>query len=270
MSWKKRVGLGAALVGVGMVAALYGVSQWETGQQWLGLEARDAPATAPQALAAMPVDPAPDTTDAAPPSADPAPVQDDLEAQAVENRIAALEQAMLRAEGAAGRADGLLLAFAARRAIERGLPLGYLEPLLVDRFGRDHEAAVGTVIAGARTPVPIETLVADYGGLGTVLRGPGPDAGLGTRLKRTLASLVMVYPASEPNPRPRARYERALVDLKLGNVETALAETMRLPGAGDPAAQAWIAKARRYVAIQRALDSVESAALLSREQITTN
>ena len=39
------------------------------------------------------------------------------------------------AAGSAGRADAMLVAFAARRAIDRGVALGYLEPLLVQRFG---------------------------------------------------------------------------------------------------------------------------------------
>jgi len=44
-------------------------------------------------------------------------------------------------------------------------------------------------------------------------------------------------------------------------VDAAIAETMRLPGAGR--ANSWVTKARRYVTVQRALDEVESAALLA-------
>ena len=40
----------------------------------------------------------------------------------------------------------------------------------------------------------------------------------------------------------------------------ALAETMRMPGAKS--AGDWVGQARRYVATQRALDEIESAALL--------
>ena len=46
-----------------------------------------------------------------------------------------------------GRADALVVAFAARRALDRGVALGYLEPLLVDRFGSQHQQAVGTIMA---------------------------------------------------------------------------------------------------------------------------
>ncbi|MCJ7421216.1 hypothetical protein [Sphingomicrobium astaxanthinifaciens] len=270
MSWKKRVALGAALIAIGMLAALYGVARWEGGQRMLGLAPPAGEERVAQGLATLP-----DTSPAPRPPQDAAaaPARRDegaASAAATEERLAALERAMIRAEGAAGRADGLLLAFAARRAIERGLPLGYLEPLLVDRFGTRHEAAVGTVIAGAREPILLDDLVAGYERLGTVLRGPGPDASAMARVRRALGSLVMVYSANEPNPRPRARYERALVDLRLGNVEGALAEAMRLPGAQDEAARAWIERARRYVAVQRALDRIETAALLNRDNLATN
>jgi len=42
------------------------------------------------------------------------------------------------AAGSAGRADALVIAFAARRAVDRGVALGYLENLLVQRFGQQH------------------------------------------------------------------------------------------------------------------------------------
>ena len=60
---------------------------------------------------------------------------------------------------------------------------------------------------------------------------------------------------------PDARYSRALQRLSSGDVDRALTETMRLPGAGN--AGGWIAKARRYILAHRALDEVESAALFT-------
>ena len=67
--------------------------------------------------------------------------------------------------------------------------------------------------------------------------------------------------ASAPSGKPQARYERALAQLHNGRVDAALAETMRLPGAAR--ASDWIADARRYILAHRALDEVESAALLA-------
>ena len=56
--------------------------------------------------------------------------------------------------------------------------------------------------------------------------------------------------------------QRLLSQLQDGEVDAALAETMRLPGA--PYAQPWIRQARQYVAVHRALDEIESGALLAR------
>ena len=68
--------------------------------------------------------------------------------------------------------------------------------------------------------------------------------------------------ADRPSTNPDARYDRALQRLASGDVDQALAETMRLPGAAR--AGDWVAKARRYIAAHRALDEIESAALLPR------
>ena len=62
-------------------------------------------------------------------------------------------------QGSAGRADALVIAFAARRAVERGVALGYLEPLLVERFGADHQRAVATIVTASRSPVTQAQLI---------------------------------------------------------------------------------------------------------------
>jgi hypothetical protein len=72
---------------------------------------------------------------------------------------------------------------------------------------------------------------------------------------------VQVHRADQPSPTADARYNRALQRLNSGEVDQALAETMRLPGAAN--AGAWVASARRYIAAHRALDEIESGALLT-------
>jgi predicted Zn-dependent protease len=81
-------------------------------------------------------------------------------------------------------------------------------------------------------------------------------------VKREFGSLIEVHRAERPAANPEARYNRALQQLSVGDVDQALAETMRLPGAAR--ASDWTDKARRYVAAQRALDEIETAALLTR------
>jgi len=153
-----------------------------------------------------------------------------------------------------------LVAFAARRAIGRGVALGYLENLLVDRFGAQHRAAVATIITTSRVPVRLDDLISEYDGLGQDLRRGGPEDSWLTNFRRELGSLIEVHSVERPAANPQARYERAAQRLASGDVDQALAETMRLPGASR--AGDWITKARRYIAAHRALDEIESAALL--------
>jgi hypothetical protein len=141
------------------------------------------------------------------------------------------------------------------------VPLGYLETLLVDRFGNRHPRAVATIITSARAPVRLDELIGDYEKLGPQLRGGGPRDSVWSSFQRELGSLVDIRHAGVPSPKPDARYRRALSRLEAGNVDAGLAETMRLPGAAR--AEAWVAKARRYIAAHRALDEIESSALLA-------
>ena len=178
----------------------------------------------------------------------------------LEGRIARMENSARLTAGSAGRADALLIAFAARRAIDRGVALGYLEPLLLDRFGESHRRAVASVVTGARSPVRLGQLEAEFDALRPTLQGPGQEEGLWDGLKRELGSLISIRRADRPSQRPSATYDRARTRLAAGQVDLALAEAMRLPGIGR--AQPWVDKARNYVAVQRALDEIESAALL--------
>lgn len=178
----------------------------------------------------------------------------------LEARLARVENATQSAVGSAGRADALLVAFASRRAIDRGVPLGYLEGLLVDRFGAAYPRAVATIVTASRNPVTLDQLQADYEALAPALKSRGPEEGLLQGLKRELGSLVTIRRSDTPSPRPNATYDRARAGLASGAVDRALVETMRLPGVRR--AESWVARARTYVAAHRALDEIESAALL--------
>jgi hypothetical protein len=185
--------------------------------------------------------------------------------EALEARLARVENATQRAEGSAGRADALVVAFAARRAIDRGVALGYLENLLVDRFGSQHPRAVATIVTASRTPVTLNQLNAEYEALAPKLRAGGPGESWWTGFQRELGSMIEIRRADQPSTKPHARYDRARTRLAAGDVDAALAETMRMPGATS--ADPWVAKARRYVAAHRALDEVESSALLVGPQV---
>lgn len=254
MGWGARLVVALILVLVGAASAVWALGHYQPAARFLGI----APA-APNTVVRQPGS---GSTQAA---AQPAPLQppaqaDNARIAALESRLSQVENATERAEGSAGRADALVIAFAARRAIDRGVALGYLENLLAARFGAQHQAAVATVITASHQPVRLNDLIAEYEAIGPDLRRGGLEDSWWTNFKREMGSLVEVHRASKPAVNAEARYNRALQRLSSGDVDQALAETMRLPGASRAAD--WTAKARRYVAAHRALDEIESAALL--------
>jgi hypothetical protein len=249
LSWSARLLIGLVLLILGAAAAVWGLAHYQPAARYLGI-VPPPPVLAPRPVVVNP-QPAP-----APAAQADSPRIADFQA-----RLERVENATQRAEGFAGRADALVVAFAARRAIDRGVALGFLEPLLVDRFGADHQRAVATVVTASHQPVRLNDLISEYEALGPVLRGGGPKDSWWANFRREIGSLVAVHRADRPAINPDARYSRALQRLSAGEVDQALAETMRLPGAAQAAG--WTAKARRYVAAHRALDEIESAALLS-------
>jgi hypothetical protein len=253
MGWGARLLIALLLILAGAAAAVWSLAHYQPAARFLGI----TPAQQPVTLTPKPI-----VTSAAPPTSqsESAQAADNARIAALEQRLADVENATEKAQGSAGRADALVVAFAARRAIDRGVALGYLENLLVDRFGPQHQAAVATIVTASHQPVRLDDLVTQYEGLGTELRRGGPQDSWWTNFKRELGSLVEVHRTDRPAVSSEARFNRALQHLSSGDVDQALAETMRLPGAAR--AGDWTAKARRYIAAHRALDEIESAALL--------
>lgn len=184
----------------------------------------------------------------------------------LEQRLAAAEQRLarldLQAEAAAGnaaRAEGLLISFATRRSIERGAELGYLADQLRLRFGDALPNAVRTLVQMSRDPVTIDQLLARLEGLEPALRASPEEPSL-QRLRRELSNLFVVRRQTAPSPQPQRRIERARMFLETGRYEAAIEEVQNMPGA--EAADQWVADVRRYAAAQRALDLIETAAVL--------
>ena len=247
-SWTARLAWALLLLFVGAALATWGLSRWDAGARFLGITP-PPPAVAPLRVTAIAPAAVPVAADA-------------NRIAALEARLILLERQTQSVQGSAGRADALVIAFAARRAIERGVALGYLEPLLVERFGGSHRAAVATVVTASRNPVTQAELIAEHDKLGPLLRGTGPDEGWWAGARRELGTLISIRRNDSPSPRPAARFDRARASLASGEIDAALAETMRLPGAARPEAQGWIMRARRLIAAKRALDELESAALI--------
>lgn len=178
----------------------------------------------------------------------------------LEQRVGLLDRQSRAALGNADRAEGLLVAFAARRALDRGVPLGYIEGLLSQRFGETQRQAVATIITASRQPVTLQELQLDLQEVGPELAGAGPNQNWWTAFKSELGGLVTLRKAGTPSSMPEERFRRATQRLEAGQVEVALAEVLRMPG--RQSARQWVEDARRYVAARRALDTIETAALL--------
>ena len=188
------------------------------------------------------------------------------QSNAVDTRISDLEGRMaridLRAAAAAEnatRAEGLLIAFAARRALDRGVALGYIEGELRGRFGATQPRAVAAIIAGAQQPVTIEGLHQGLTAIAPDLVGGGANESWWASTRRTLGSLIVVRKQGTESPAADDRVQRAQLRLEGGQVESALAEIARLPAREK--ATDWMTKARRYIEAHRALDIIEAAAL---------
>lgn len=183
------------------------------------------------------------------------------ELEALEARAGTIERDSERASTYATRSQGLMIAFAARRAIDRGLNLGFLEGQLRTRFAALQPAAVATIIQAAREPVTLEDLRAGLDGVTPELLTGAASNGWWQSLRDELGHLIVLRKAGTPSPLPVDRVARARRLLEAGQVEAALAEVSRTPGVAQ--ADRWTSAARRYVDVRRALDTIESAAILA-------
>ncbi|HEX4695295.1 hypothetical protein [Sphingomonas sp.] len=250
-------GIALATFLIGLLIAAWAINRFR---------AAPTPAQPQPALVAEPV---PTKVIVTPPaSTDPASLsarQEMLSAQLaqLETRTAAVTGTAANAYGNASRAEALLVAFAARRVIDRGVDLGYLEQQLRDRFGTVQPVAVATIVQAAHRPVTIEDLRLGLDQIGPQLAlGPSDSSGWGGAFWRMLGSLVVVHPKNTPSPVPGERLARVRRMLAQSQVEAAVEEVSRMPGASQ--ANAWIDGARRYVAVRKALDTLEAVALEGR------
>lgn len=246
----------------GIAAMGWLLVNWDAAASFLGIRPEPAPVTQRSAPIRK-VEPAPAKTGTAP-ATEPERLLIDPEITRrvgrLEQRIATIDTQSRQAVGNADRAEGLLVAFAARRALDRGVGLGYIEGLLRQRFGDSQRQAVATIITASRQPVTLEELQEELQEVGEELTGGGPDQNWWSALKAELSGLVTIRKGGTPSTLPAERLRRATRRLESGQVDVALAEVLRMPGHEN--AQEWIAAARRYVAARRALDTIETAALL--------
>ncbi|WP_062112815.1 MULTISPECIES: MICOS complex subunit MIC60 [Sphingobium] len=193
-------------------------------------------------------------------------------AKMLDDRVVQLEQRLNRitveaqaASGNAARAESLLVAFAARRALDSGAPLGYVEGQLRLRFGQAQPRAVATIINAAREPVTLADLRGGLANIADQLTTPGPQTSWWEAFEHEARELLTIRRASTPSPRPQLAMDRALRYIDGGRVSAALTEVEQMPGRA--AADRWMQYARRYLEARRALDLIETAAILEPRQL---
>lgn len=177
---------------------------------------------------------------------------------ALDMRLRDLDGSARNAASHATQAERLMIAFAVRRAIERGLPLGTLEGPLRGRFGEGHDDAVATLIGASAQPVTLEDLRMALDLIAPVLMGSASDS-MWARGKRLVSDLIVLRRAGSLSSRPADQLARVRRALDEGNVDGALAEVAKMPGVAD--AQSWTSAAKRYIATRNALREIEAAAL---------
>jgi hypothetical protein len=274
----QRSGRAGAIIGVGVSAFLLGAAV--VGLLWWGgvgpadlvQVKRDQPA--PLVTTPAPT-PSAATSEAAASQAA-AQVQQVVQQQGgLDSRVAAMEQRLTKldlqlqaASGNASRTEALLVAFAARRAVERGAPLGYLSDQLQLRFGEAHPDSVRTIVDFSRKPVTLDELVARLQNMGpTLVKAPKSEGAI-SWLGRELSNLFVIRRETTPSPEPQKRMERARLFLESGRIRPAIAEVRQMPNA--PEAADWIADAQRYAAARDALDMLETTAILEPRDLRTS
>lgn len=246
---------------LGLAAAGWLVTRSPLLADWLGVDAAAPPA---QQGAKLTSDPKQQRSAAVAGIADLQVAQVGGQVASLETRLAQLASQADAAASNAARAEGMLIAFAARRAIDRGQPLGYLEGQLQLRFGNAQPNAVATIIEGAQNPVTIDLLRQQLEDLAPRLVSGSAKPGLWNRIENEMGSLFVIRATGTPPPMPEMRLDRARMHVNAGRIEAAMAEVRRMPGSAM--AKKWLEQAERHVAIQRALDLVETAAILDPRQ----
>jgi hypothetical protein len=178
----------------------------------------------------------------------------------VERRLAQIDLQATAASGNATRAEGLLIAFAARRLIDKGAPLGYIGDQLKLRFGDSKPNAVQSVIEASNKPVTLDQLAGELTALGPAAAGADRDEGTWARMRRELGGLFVIHRDSPSVDLPANRIDHAKLLLVAGKIDDAIAEVQNLPQAAGMAE--WVASAQRYQNVQQALDVIETAAML--------
>lgn len=272
---RKPAGIGRLVVGVAALSFLLGggLVGWlvyDGKLSWNDRAVREAPAKLlpnPQAAGPSPLAASTTTPNLTPPVVAPPALTAGIEQRMaqIEQRLNTLDLRAQAATGNAARAEGLLIALASRRAIERGMPLGSLADQLRLRFGDAQPRAVQVVIDGAKTPVTLVQLDAGLAALSDQLTKAAAEETGWSQFTRQVSDMFVIRRTDSAAVRPEAQLDQARLLLRSGQTDAAADLIAKLPGAA--AATSWIGEARRFAGVQQALDQLEAAAILEPREL---
>ena len=178
----------------------------------------------------------------------------------LEQRLSRIAVAAEAASSYANRAEAMMIAFAARRALDAGTPLGYVEGQLRLLVGDAQPKAVATIVNAAAEPLTLGMLRQGLETIRTAVERGAPNQSWWASALHELRGLAVIRRAGMPSPEPRQRLARARLNVESGQIEAAIAEIGALPQ--QPETVQWLEQARRYNEAHRALDVIEAAAIL--------
>ncbi len=177
----------------------------------------------------------------------------------LDDRLSRINVQAQQASGNADRTESMLIAFSARRAIDSGSALGYVENELRLKFGNSNPDDVRAIIDASNNPVRLATLQNQLDIASEILLSPSSDASTWDIIQKEIGELFVIRKAGSQPPQPERRLARIKTALANRDVKTAILEMEQMPGAEN--ARDWIALARRYIRVQQALDAVEKTAI---------
>ena len=176
----------------------------------------------------------------------------------LEDRLSRITVQADMASGNAARAEGLLIAFATRRALDSGRSLGYLDEQLQLRFGAAEPEAVATIREFAQAPITREALLSELDNMAGTL-ATNSDEGFWAAIGTEITELFVVRRAGTPSTASSQPLQRARRYVEAGNLDAAIAEVEKMPGAAKAAG--WLGRGRRYGRVEERLDILETAAI---------
>lgn len=177
----------------------------------------------------------------------------------IDDRLSRIDVQNQQTSNDAIRTESMLVAFAARRAVDRGAPLGYLKNELRLKFGKTNPNDVAAIITAGELPVRLSVLQNQLETATEILMTPDSDATAWEKFKKEISELFVIREAGSQQLQPNRQLARIKTALADRDVQTAIAEMKQMPGASK--AQKWIDLANRYVQVQNALDSIEKTAI---------